>query len=185
MELALIVLGFGPGFAAAAVLVARRARRRETVASLRSAPSQASTTDPYRGHATAPPTPALATVLEAASKLEPRVTPKGFSLARGEHVVTVRIADPDRVPIEAIELADSGHDTLVFELALALVPLYGPLIVTEAMWGAFLVDGKKPAPALQDERGERIRAMARGIQERLAASQPAWDQLRDKIGGAE
>lgn len=187
MLLPLVVVGFAVGFVAASIVVAIRAKRTDTIAVFRSAPAGAPTGAPYRAEVAAPATPTLEALLGAArtAKLDPRATPTGFAIARGKDAVALRVPDPTRVPIASIELVDSGHETLVFELALALVPIYGPIHVTEAMWGTYLVDGRKSHTALHEERGERIRAMARGIQERLAASRPAWDQLHDKLGGSK
>ncbi len=98
-------------------------------------------------------------------------------ILRDGRTLRLRVADPAHVPLAAIEALDELHETLVFEVALALVPLYGPLVATEALWGGYTVDGSRDAGALRDDRGERIKAMARRVQDGLRASQAVWQDL--------
>jgi hypothetical protein len=177
-----LLAGFVVGFGVAGVVSVRRSRRRGTVASFRAAPGPQTTASPYRGDPSAPAEPALRELVAAVREagLGARTRTRGFDLWAGKHVLRLRVTDPGRVALASIELADTGHETLIFELALAFVPLYGPIVVTEALWGSFVVDRTRDAAALRDDRGERIKALARAIQARLAASQPLWQKLAEK-----
>ncbi|HWU88647.1 MAG TPA: hypothetical protein VN253_15370 [Kofleriaceae bacterium] len=84
----------------------------------------------------------------------------GFDLRGEGRVLTVRTLDPARVTLASLEIVDHGTGTLVFELALALVGLYGPVRVTEAMFGSCIVDGSCDAASLREQRSERIRSIA-------------------------
>lgn len=138
---------------------------------------------PYRGDHAAAPEPALAELITAAraAGLAVHEVPGGFDVRADDRAIRVRVRDRSRVALASIDLVDTGHETLVFQLALALVPVYGPIAVTEALFGTFIVDGRADAEALRGQRGERIKALARRIQERIAASQPDWDELARRL----
>ena len=97
-------------------------------------------------------------VRAAALRVEPRVD--GFDIVDQltNHVpferLTVRVTDPKAVAIAAIRCGDTSSLDLPFELALALVPLYGPLtLVLDS--GVYDVDGTKDRHALVRELSRR------------------------------
>lgn len=172
-----LLAGFVLGVVVAGIVSARRVRR-GTMASFRQSPGRAAT-DPYRGNANSREAPHLDEVVAAVRNagLDAHLRAGGFDLRRENHVLRLRVADPARVPLPSIDIVNTGHVTLIFELALALLPLYGPILVTEALWGTYIIDGACDPMALRGQRAERIKALARGIQAGLAASQPLWDKL--------
>ena len=91
------------------------------------------------------------------------VRPDGVEVHGEGRWITVRMLDPTRVTLDSLEIIDRATERLVFALALALVPLYGPLTVTEAKFGKTVVDGSRDAEALREERSERIRKIVAGV----------------------
>jgi hypothetical protein len=170
----LLVVGLAIGVAIAAVVRLRKGPR-WVCASLRPGPRRET---PYRGDVPAAP-PTLAQLIAAVREAGVPVRENARGFAAGKLRVTV--ADPARVELATIDIADADQELMIFRLALALVPLYGPLTLTEVLWGAYLVDGSRDAEALKEDRAERIREMARGIQARIAESQPAWNELARKL----
>jgi hypothetical protein len=98
-------------------------------------------------------------------------------LARGRERVFLTVADPQRVALASLDVRERAGKTLIFEAAIALVPLFGPLTVTEAAWGTFVVDGTRDHHAIENERGERIRAFARALSENMAEKAAAWREV--------
>jgi hypothetical protein len=160
-----IIIGLFVGFIITVVLGPKHRRRKETWASFRPL-GHGSTSSPYRDQGAAEElTPTLAEVRAAVRRagLQVRERSNGFDLRAGGRVLTVRTRDPERVTLASLEIVDQATETLVFALALALVALYGPIVVTEAMFGRFVVDGSCDAASLREQRAERIRSMAKAI----------------------
>jgi hypothetical protein len=101
----------------------------------------------------------------------------GLVLARGRERVFLTVPDPGRVTLASLDVRERAGKTLIFEAAIALVPLFGPLTVTEAAWGTFVVDATRDHRAIEDERGERIRAFARALSENMAEKAAAWREV--------
>ncbi len=157
-----IVIGLLIGFILTAIFGPAARRRNETWVSFRMA-SGGPIGSPYRDErATEAAIPTLAEVLAAVRRagLHARERVNGFDLRGEGRVLTVRTLDPARVTLASLEIVDRATETLMFELALALVGLYGPILVTEALFGSCVVDGSCDAASLREQRAERIRAIA-------------------------
>jgi len=176
---AVLIAGFVIGIGVAGFWCRRRTARRGSRTSFRPAPDQRHQGDPYRGEVAAPPSHTLATLTEAVRTptCDVRSRADGFDLRSGGHSLELRVDDPANVTLASIELVDHDNGSMIFELALALVPLYGPIVVTEALWGAFVVDGRRDATALREDRAGRIRELARSVAARIDSSRPLWDEL--------
>lgn len=103
-------------------------------------------------------------IVAAARSANLRVTahPSGFAAHEDQRSVTMTVPDATRVTLASMEIVDNATELLVYELALAMVPLFGPLSVTES-FGRRLVDGTRDAGALREERSAAIRKMAAGV----------------------
>jgi hypothetical protein len=84
---------------------------------------------------------------------------------RGVERIRILVADPRRVTLGSLDVFQLRCDLLGFEVALALVPVFGPIRLVDAMFGAYAVDRGGTAAALATERGERISAIASAIAE--------------------
>src|SRR5262245_44687683 len=74
--------------------------------------------------------------------LDARERRHGFEIREGDRRLMVRATDPEHITLATMELVNGGTDRAVFALALALVPTYGPIVVTDAI-GRFVVDGSR------------------------------------------
>lgn len=157
MFLVALALGLVAGF-----VVGRRAPQRP--------PREPGKPRPVRLGATAQAARPLADLLEAvrASALwvEPRVD--GFNLVEqlaGDGIpdrLVVRVSDPSAVTIASLTCGDTSSLDLPFQLALALVPLYGPLtLVLDS--GVFEIDGTKDSHALMRELSRRTTERMRDL----------------------
>lgn len=158
-----ILIGLIVGFVLTAIFGPTPRRRKETWVSFRMA-GGGPTGSPYRDErATEAKIPTLTEVLAVVRRagLHVRARVNGFDLHGEGRVLTVRTLDPARVTLASLEIVDRATETLVFELALALVGLYGPILVTEAMFGSHVVDGSCDATSLREQRSERIRSIMR------------------------
>jgi hypothetical protein len=104
----------------------------------------------------------LADLIEATRAAALRVDPRvdGFDLVDQltsdgtPDRLTVRVTDPKAVPAASLRCGDTASLDLPFELAVALVPLYGPLtLVLDS--GVYEVDGTKDRHALVRELSRR------------------------------
>jgi hypothetical protein len=154
------------GFLAAATWMPRfRKSRKETWVSFRPASAVPPST-PYRDARSAELRgPTVEEVLAAvrSAGLHVRELPSGFEIRGERRWLTVNVHDRMNVTLDSLEIIDRATETLVFALALALVPLYGPIVVTEAKFGKAVVDGSLDLEALRAGRAERIRKIARGV----------------------
>jgi len=98
-------------------------------------------------------------------------------IRRGDEQLRVAISDPRRVTLASIDIHQSKCETLGFDVALALVPSFGAIRMTDALWGGFDIDGTQAADAYVGVRGERIAAMARGILEEQQGKAALWAQV--------
>jgi hypothetical protein len=76
--------------------------------------------------------------------------------------LTVQVADPEHVTVPAVQLSMTTSLTLPFSVALALVPVFGPLTVVFD-GEVFEVDGSRDQHALQRELSRRFTARARTL----------------------
>lgn len=176
-----LTFGVLVGFIATLVWAPRwRTSRKETWVSFRHV-GDGSPSTPYRDARNAElrsrtAEEVLAAVRAAGLRIH-KVT-SGFEIRGERRKLTVRMRDRANVTLDSLEIIDRATETLVFALALALVPLYGPILVTEAKFGKAVVDGTLDVEALRAGRAERIRKIARGV---LADLQ---DMQRAHGGGA-
>jgi len=126
-------------------------------------PPRRPTARPVKLGSTAQTARPLADVIEAmrAEALQVESRADGFALVDqlvSEGAVAdrlnVRVSDPSAVTIATLSCGDTSSLDLPFQLALALVPLYGPLtLVIET--GAYEIDGSKDRHALVRELSRR------------------------------
>jgi hypothetical protein len=145
--------------------------------------------DPYRENALAPDAErtaeprTLAEVLEAlrAAGLTPVARRNGFVLAGATGTLRVRVRDRQRVVPQHLRI-DATEAELNLDLALALLPLFGPMSAEIGIAGWILVDGKRDRAQLGAEVSERLRQVAAQLLETLRATQPIMDELARRLG---
>ena len=98
-------------------------------------------------------------------------------LRRGNERLRVAISDPQRVTLASLDVFQSGCESLEYELALALVPIFGPIQLVDANFGASAIDGSRDPAALMAERRERLKAIARAISEDMAEKKTVYSRL--------
>lgn len=108
------------------------------------------------------------------SGLRVRVRGDRLIVVRGRECIDITSRDPRRVTLASLDIRERGSGTLVFEVALALVPIFGVLVVTEAAFGKFVVDGTRDHFAIDAERKERIRAYARAVSKNMGEKLAVW-----------
>lgn len=118
----------------------------------------------------------LVAVLRVAG-LDVRERGRSVTVRRGRERVCMIVPDPRRVTLASVDVCECGGGTLVFETALALVPMFGAITLTEAEFGRYLIDGSRDAAAIDGERKERIAALARSIAEDMKEKAAAWSEL--------
>lgn len=172
MELAL--LGFWIGLPiAVAIRWSRRKRFGAKIVALRQAPAAL-----YRDALAA--APSFAEVVAAWRAAGLGVRPQGeraLEIHDTPHHLRITVDDPARVELSAIAIESHGSATLDFAAALALVPIYGPLLFTDDLLGEFVVDGSLDALALSVVRHDRLRAYAAHAAARVERNRARWEQL--------
>jgi hypothetical protein len=108
------------------------------------------------------------------SGLSVRVRDHRLAVVRAHERIDVTLRDTSRVTLASLDIRERGSGTLVFEVALALVPIFGVIAVTEAAFGKFVVDGTRDHFALDEERKERIRAYARAVSQNMTEKLAVW-----------
>jgi len=145
--------------------------------------------DPYREDVGAKPSersvdpctlPELLAALDAA-QLVVRPRRRGFDLVSShKRVMTVRVPDPARiVPGEMICGSDAPE--LLLDLALAVVPLFGPLLADVRFAGTIFVDGTRDRRALGEEAALRIQGIFRRLARRAPISFPILVDLARRM----
>ena len=76
--------------------------------------------------------------------------------------LSVQVPDPQHVTVPSLQLSRTPSLTLPFELALALVPVFGPLTVV-VDGEIYEVDGTRDQHALTNELSSRLTARARSL----------------------
>ena len=101
-----------------------------------------------------------------AQALHVRPTASGYEivshLGRSPFVVSVCVSDPKRATLATTTLLPVSSPTDVFPVALALVPLFGPIRLHVA-GQSYLVDGTLDEHALTREFSRRLTALARAV----------------------
>lgn len=118
----------------------------------------------------------LRVVLDAA-RLISKMERDDLVIQRGAEQLRIVIPDPRRVTLTSIDIYHAGCETLGFEVALALVPTFGPMRMVDTFWGRFDIDGSQSAEACVALRGERIKAFAQGILDEQAAKADVWSKV--------
>ena len=145
--------------------------------------------DPYRAdigaslqERTAEPTtlPKILAALEAA-RITFRRRRHGFDLvASRTRVMTVRLLDPERI-LPGDLVCGSDAPELLLDLALAVVPLFGPLLADVRFAGMIFVDGTRDRRALGEEAAQRIQAIFRRLARRAPISFPILVDLARRM----
>lgn len=120
----------------------------------------------------------IAAVRAAGMTVKPRR--KGFDIRKAGHVLRVRVADLTRVDPRAMTIV-TDHIDLNLDLAFALVPLFGAIAADTGSVGAVVIDGRRTRAEVDEEVGQRVRALAQRILDRLNATQPLMDALAKKL----
>ncbi len=122
----------------------------------------------------------LRAALEAA-RLAFRPRRRGFDLvASRTRVMTVRVVDPERIMPGDIECGSDAPE-LLLDLALAVVPLFGPLLADVRFAGTMFVDGTRDRRALGEEAAQRIQAIFRRLARRAPISFPILVDLARRM----
>lgn len=126
---------------------------------------------------------ALADVLAAlaAAGVVFRPRRRGFDLvASRTRVMTVRVADAARI-VPGDLACGSDAPELLLDLALAVVPLFGPLLADVRFAGTIFVDGTRDRRALGEEAAQRIQAIFRRLARRAPISFPILVDLARRM----
>jgi hypothetical protein len=158
-----LALGVIAGFAIGFVLVPLLARR---------PPITKATVRPADG---AEPLPRrLDELIEAAraAALRIRVRPDGFDVlgqppAVRDHVIGIHVTDAARVTLSSLRITDTGEYDLIFHATLALVPVFGPIMLTTGDGEIYRVDGTQNQHELRNERAGRVTAKLRDVLSRM------------------
>lgn len=142
--------------------------------------------EPYRSDPLAPPTERTAEprpiddvygALRDAG-LAVRALRRGFEVIDPAHErgMQVRVRDPRRVTPDGLGCGAEAPE-LLLDLALALVPLFGPVIADVRFAGPILVDGTRDRQALGEEAARRIQRVGERVAVRAPASFPLLHEL--------
>jgi len=136
--------------------------------------------DPYRDDPSAPPRErtaeprAFPDVLAALREADLgfRQRRRGFDLlGPAPRRMRVRIAALDQIVPEEMSCSSEAPE-LVLDLALALVPVFGPMVAEVRFAGAIVVDGIRDRRTLGEEAAERIQRVSRRVARRAPISVP-------------
>lgn len=144
--------------------------------------------DPYRDHPAGAPGERVATPqpLERVQQLlregglDVRARRRGFDLAAGARVMPVRVRDPRAVTPEQLRCGTDAPE-LLLDLALALVPVFGPLLAEVRYAGAIVVDGQRDRAALGEDAAERVQRFGRRVALRSPISFPILLELAQRM----
>lgn len=118
----------------------------------------------------------------SASGLAFRPRRRGFDL-RGpgrSRVMPVRVPDPEHVVPTELSCGTEAPE-LLLDLALALVPLFGPLVADVRFAGAIVVDGKRDRRALGEEAARRLQDIGMRLARRAPISFPILVDLARRL----
>jgi hypothetical protein len=94
--------------------------------------------------------------------------------------MTVRVPDIDRI-LPGDLTCGSDAPELLLDLALAVVPLFGPLLADVRFAGTILVDGTRDRRALGEEAAQRIQGIFRRLARRAPISFPILVDLARRM----
>jgi hypothetical protein len=122
----------------------------------------------------------LAALRDADLAFRPRR--RGFDLegAARERVMPVRVREIARIVPEDMSCGTEAPE-LLLDLALAMVPLFGPLVADVRFAGAIIVDGKRDRVALGEDAAERIQRMGRRVATRAPIVYPILIDLARRM----
>jgi hypothetical protein len=138
------------------------------------------TGDPYRETPSTPPADRMAVpctldqVLAALRDARLPSVPRrhGFDLlGKGTRAMPVRVRDVRRI-VPADMSCGTKAPELLIDLALALVPLFGPLLVDIPFAGPLLVDGSRDRVALGEHAAERVQRVGQRVATRAPLAFP-------------
>ncbi len=116
-----------------------------------------------------------------AGGLELRPRRGGFDLMGSvSRVMPVRVRQPARVLPEEMTCGTEAPE-LLLDLALALVPLFGPMVADVRYAGAILVDGTRDRVALGADAADRIQRMGRRVATRAPIVYPILVDLAHRM----
>jgi hypothetical protein len=121
-----------------------------------------------------------AALLAAGVSFRPRR--RGFDVVgRGRsRVMPVRIRDPERIIPTELGCGTDAPE-LLLDLALALVPLFGPLLADVRFAGTMFVDGKRDRRALGEEAALRLQSIGLRLARRAPISFPILVDLARRL----
>jgi hypothetical protein len=166
-----IVFGSLIGFLWGAFFPMRRIRR-QVMSAFRQQPVAT-----YRDPIEPTRTPNELVAAARAAGLTVRERSHGFDLCdRERHRLEVRYRTKGGVRLADIDLVDDGSNDLVPCLAVAWVPLYGSLTVTD-LFGTYSVDSTSSVEALCEAQRERLKAFGRQVAEDLGHMATTWSAV--------
>nr|MBA3787896.1 hypothetical protein [Actinomycetota bacterium] len=95
-------------------------------------------------------------------------------------ILRVRVPDPARIGPAELRCSTSAPELLI-DLALALVPLYGPLLAEVRFAGTLFIDGSRDRATLGDEAAEHVQRMMRRLATRAPISFPILVDLARRM----
>jgi hypothetical protein len=121
----------------------------------------------------------LAALTHAQLAFRPRR--RGFDLGGSRtRVMTVRVPSVDRVVPDDLACGSDAPE-LLLDLALAVVPLFGPLLADVRFAGTILVDGTRDRRALGEEAAQRLQGIFRRLARRAPISFPILVDLARRM----
>ena len=107
---------------------------------------------------------------------------RGFDVldATGARMMPVRVPDPQRISPDRMACGTDAPE-LLLDLALAVVPLFGPMLAEIPFAGSLLVDGTRDRAALGEEAAQRIQQVGRRIATRAPISFPILIDLARRM----
>lgn len=92
----------------------------------------------------------------------------------------VRVHDPERISPRDLGCGNEAPE-LLLDLALALVPLFGPVLAEVPFAGSLLVDGTRDRGSLGEDAAQRIQRVGRRVAARAPISFPILVDLARRM----
>ena len=129
----------------------------------------------------------LSAVLAAmrADALNVRARRRGFDVIgpSRSRILAVRVDDPARVTPGTMS-CDRDAPELRIDLALALVPVFGALLVDVPLVGEMFVDGARDRRTVGEDAAQRLQEIGRRVAKRAPFSFPLLVELAHRLRGA-
>lgn len=117
----------------------------------------------------------------ASAQLVVRTRRRGFDLvATRTRVMKVRVPDIDRIFPDDLVCGPDAPE-LLLDLALAVVPLFGPVLADVRFAGTIFVDGTRDRRSLGEEAAQRIQKIFRRLARRAPISFPILVDLARRM----